>query len=133
MASVEIDFDVYKSLTALRATEETTFNDVIRDLLGLGPKSKQAADDDQARGLELKGVFLPNGTQFRVTYKGQTHTAEIKDGAWIGGDGVRRGTPSEAACAVTQTNVNGWRFWKVKRPSDTSWRVLNSLRSDRTG
>ena len=63
-----------------------------------------------------------------ITYKGRTYSAEIKDGAWIGSDGKQRRTPSEAACAITDTNVNGWRFWKVKRPSDTSWKVLNSLR-----
>jgi hypothetical protein len=129
MATVDIDFDVYKELTARRATEATTYNDVIRDLLGLDAEPEVAdAPGGRSGGLEMKGVFLPNGTQLRVTYKGQTYAAEIKDGAWIGGDGVRRNTPSDAACAITQTNVNGWRFWKVKRPSDTSWKVLNSLR-----
>ncbi|MEP2612455.1 hypothetical protein [Marinobacter alexandrii] len=129
MATVEIDFDVYKELTARRATEATTYNDVIRDLLGIGRESETAKEKKAAiAGLELKGVFLPNGTQLRVTYKGETYTAEIRDGAWIGSDGVRRNTPSDAACAITQTNVNGWRFWKVKRPSDTRWQVLNALR-----
>lgn len=128
MATVEIDFDVYKELTARRATETTTYNDVIRDLLGMGAEPEVPTPGAGSGGLEMKGVFLPNGTQLSVTYKGQTYTAEIKDGAWIGSDGVRRNTPSDAACAITQTNVNGWRFWKVKRPSDTRWKVLNSLR-----
>lgn len=129
MATVEIDFEVYKELTARRATEATTYNDVIRDLLGLDAEPEVAdAQVPGAGGLEMKGVFLPNGTQLRVTYKGQTYTAEIKDGAWIGSDGVRRNTPSDAACAITQTNVNGWRFWHVKRPNDKGWKVLNSLR-----
>lgn len=129
MATVEIDFEVYKELTARRATEATTYNDVIRDLLGLDAEPEVAdTRAPGAGGLEMKGVFLPNGTQLSVTYKGQTYTAEIKDGAWIGSDGVRRNTPSDAACAITQTNVNGWRFWHVKRPNDKSWKVLNSLR-----
>jgi len=129
MATVEIDFDVYKELTARRASETTTYNDVIRELLGMDAEPEPGnADEASSGGLEMKGVFLPNGTQLRVTYKGRTYSAEIKDGAWIGSDGKQRRTPSEAACAITDTNVNGWRFWKVKRPSDTSWKVLNSLR-----
>ncbi|KUO56509.1 MAG: hypothetical protein APF78_09270 [Sphingomonadales bacterium BRH_c3] len=129
MATVEIDFDVYKELTARRATETTTYNDVIRELLEMDAEPELAnSGEASSGGLEMKGVFLPNGTQLRVTYKGQTYTAEIKDGAWLGSDGVRRNSPSDAACAITQTNVNGWRFWKVKRPSDTRWQVLNALR-----
>lgn len=129
MATVEIDFDVYKELTARRASETTTYNDVIRELLGMDAEPEPAnAGEASSGGLEMKGVFLPNGTQLRVTYKGRTYSAEIKDGAWIGSDGKQRSTPSEAACAITDTNVNGWRFWKVKRPSDTSWKILNSLR-----
>jgi hypothetical protein len=31
--------------------------------------------------------MFPDGTQFRVTYKGRTYTAEIKDGVWVGADG----------------------------------------------
>lgn len=129
MTAIDIDFEVYKELTARRASEATTYNDVIRDLLGLDAQPEIADGPVQsAGGLDIKGVFLPNGTLLRATYKGQTYTAEIKDGAWIGCDGVRRNTPSDAACAITQNNVNGWRFWHVKRPGDKGWKVLNSLR-----
>ncbi|MGC6328921.1 hypothetical protein [Rhizorhabdus sp. FW153] len=129
MATIEIDFEVYKELTVRRATEAMTYNDVIRGLLGLDA-GEEVVDAQvlPVGGLTVKGVFLPNGAQLRVTYKGQTYTAEIKDGAWIGGDGERRNTPSDAACAITGTNVNGWRFWHVKRPGDNGWRVLDSLR-----
>ncbi|MEE4213252.1 MAG: hypothetical protein V2I43_28745 [Parvularcula sp.] len=131
MAAVEIDFEVYKELTARRDTEDTTYNDVIRDLLGLEPKSDAlGTPNDDVEGLELKGVFLPNGTLLRATYKGQTYSAEIENGAWIGSDGKQRNTPSEAACAITHNNVNGWRFWNAKRPNDARWRILGSLRSN---
>ena len=128
MATIDIDFEVYKELTNRRATEATTYNDVIRTILGLessavAPPAKSGQD-----GLNLKGLFLPNGTELRATYKGKTYTAEIDGGVWIGVDGRRRATPSEAACAITHNNVNGWRFWNVRRPSDTSWRTLASLR-----
>jgi hypothetical protein len=131
MTMIDVDFEVFKQLTALRPDEATTYNDVIRKLLKLdhsSPAASGAGSSSNAGGCEFKGVFLPNGTELRVTYKGQAHVATIKDGAWIGGDGIRRHSPSDAACAITKTNVNGWRFWKVKRPNDGAWRVLDELR-----
>ena len=130
MATIDVDFDVFKSLTQKRRTESHTYNDVLRDLLGLPPVQ---GDISRPRvmlggGCTMKGVMFPDGTQFRVTYKGRQYTAEIRDGSWIGSDGIRRNSPSEAAHAITSNNVNGWRFWEAKRPSDTDWRVMDQLR-----
>jgi hypothetical protein len=124
--SIDVDFDVYKALTNLRATEEVTYNDVIRGLLKLEPEPR--AKPSGRGGAVFKGVSFPDGTQFRVTYKGKTYTAEIRDGKWIGSDGEYRNSPSEAAHAITGTSVNGWRFWHAKRPGDPSWRVLSDFR-----
>lgn len=129
MAAIEVDFDVYKELTLRRPTESVTYNDVIRNLLGLGAPTTPAPAS-RASGCVFKGVHFPEGTQFRVTYKGKTYLALIKGGEWIDGNGVPRNSPSEAAHAITQTNVNGWRFWECKRPSDTDWRLLDALRPD---
>jgi hypothetical protein len=129
MAVIDVDFGVFKALTNLRPDEATTYNDVLRKLLGLDPPAVSAvASSEPAGGCEYKGVFLPNGTELRVTYKGRAYTAGIKGGSWIGEDGIRRNSPSDAACAITKGNVNGWRFWKVKRPGDGDFRVLEDLR-----
>ena len=129
MAVIDVDFDVFKALTMMRPDEATTYNDVLRKKLGLDPPTASAvAPSETAGGCEYKGVVLPNGTELRVTYKGRTYNAAIKDGSWIGEDGIRRNSPSDAACAVTKGNVNGWRFWKVKRPGDGDFRVLEDLR-----
>ena len=130
MAVIDVDFEVYKALTVMRPDEATTVNDVLRKLLHLDAKVEApiAAAGSAIAGCEFKGVVLPNGTEFRVTYKGRTYTAAIKEGAWIGEDGIRRNSPSDAACAITKGNVNGWRFWKVKRPGDGDFRVLEDLR-----
>lgn len=130
MAVIDVDFDVFKALTVMRPDEATTYNDVLRKLLSLDPQSEApaAAPDVGSGGCEYKGVFLPNGTELRVSYKGRTYTAGIRDGSWIGEDGIRRNSPSDAACAITKGNVNGWRFWKVKRPGDGEFRVLEDLR-----
>jgi hypothetical protein len=128
MATIEVDFDVYKELTARRPTEAVTYNDVIRGLLNLQPKT--AKDPDQvAKGTTFKGVFFPEGTQFRATYKGRTYIAEIKDGIWKDSDGTPRNSPSEAAVKITGKNWNGWRFWYCRRPGDTSWSLIEKFRT----
>lgn len=41
-------------------------------------------------GTSLKGAHFPEGPQFRAVYKGETYTAEIKNGAWVDSKGVKR-------------------------------------------
>ena|SRR5262245_56410920 len=128
MATIDVDFEVYKELTVRRATEAVTHNDVIRGLLGL-PAAIVTTVTPSATGATFKGVFFPDGTQFRATYKGRTYTAEIKGGAWRDSEGTLRTSPSEAAVKITGKNWNGWRFWQCKRPEDQSWRPIDDLRS----
>lgn len=149
---IEIDFDVFKALTALRESERDSYNSVIRRLLRLpriAPENAllrgaQGSSDAQPNALAsaaresssartrnalleaLDGAWFGNvhfaeGTQFRATYKGQTYFAEIRDGRWTGRDGVVRTSPSDAASAISGTNVNGWRFWFAQMPGDQNW------------
>lgn len=127
MASIEIDFDVFKALTVRRPHEGVSYNDVLRELLDLESEGSRA-EPSNALGCNMKGVFFPEGTAFRVVYKGKTYAAEIRSGVWIGDDGERRNSPSEAAHAVTGNNVNGWRFWEGRRPGDDGWRKLDTFR-----
>ena len=79
-------------------------------------------------GIWFGNVHFPDGTKFRATYKGQTFSAEVKQGQWVGSDGIIRRSPSDAASAISNTNVNGWRFWYVQMPGDPSWRKLDELK-----
>lgn len=128
MASIEIDFDVYKELTLRRQTESTTYNDVLRELLGLDAETgEHKSDAPTNHGAVYQGILLPEGTQFRVSYKGRTYRGCIKNGKWVDEGGRVRRSPSEAASAITRTNVNGWRFWDFKRPEDSEWRRMRVL------
>lgn len=80
-------------------------------------------------GTWFNGIHFPEGTQFRATYKGATYLASISEGRWVGHDGIVRTSPSDAASAISGTNVNGWRFWHVLRPGDETWVRMDSLRS----
>lgn len=171
---IEIDFEVFKALTARRESESDSYNAVIRRLLSLSsqPNALAAFAEGKALGAvnalaegrpaSRKGglfgadpkrnalaegnpntktiaqflggvwygnVHFPEGTKFRATYKGQTYFAEISNGQWTGADGMIRNSPSDAASAISKTNVNGWRFWYVQLPGDPSWRRLDELKS----
>lgn len=162
---IEIDFEVFKALTALRTGESDTYNHVLRRVLKLPPPSAvdeivnalanvstgtspptkrgglfgagtNALAGRSANGLLAaalggvwySGVHLPEGTLLKATYKGSQYEAVIRGGKWVGLDGIVRSSPSDAASAISNTNVNGWRFWHALVPGSTEWVRLDELR-----
>lgn len=132
MQTIEIDFEVFKALTALRETESTTYNDVIRNILGLEasnqmvPASERSSDAAPGDWMS-KGVRFPQGTDFRTTYMGREHLGRVEDGALVV-KGQPYDSPSAAARAVTGTSVNGWNFWECRLPGQTGWQQIARLR-----
>ena len=125
MATIEVDFEVFKALTNKRESEEMSYNDVLRAMLDLG--TSQAAPAPSGPAWTWKGVTLPTGTELRAEYKGKEYTARIVNGEWVQGERVF-GSPSAAAYAITESGINGWVFWSVKRPTDAGWSLLSKLR-----
>ena len=135
MHTIEIDFEVFKALTALRETENVTCNDVIRGLVGLSRAGvtnspSAAAGATQAGDWVCKGVRFPAGTEFRGSYKGAIHYGKVEAGQLFV-DGRPATSPSAAACLITRTGVNGWTFWECRFPGESRWRLLKSLRNGR--
>jgi hypothetical protein len=143
MNQIPIDFEVWKALTARLEDETDTYNEVIRRLLnlpasevspGFGEVDSPGLPDalplpsGQVNGVWFSNVFFPDGTAFRATYKGRTHRAQIRDSQWLDEFGIVRTSPSDAASAISRTNVNGWRFWFVRRPYDEDWIRMDALR-----
>lgn len=130
MTTINIDFDVFKALTLRRASEDVSYNDVLREVLGLGPKKGSASPAPATPGAGewvSKGVRFPGGTEFRATYKGQTALGRVEAGALVV-NGKRFESPSAAAVAITGNPVNGWTFWECRFPGKSSWQMLKSLR-----
>ena len=130
---IDVDFDVYKALTMLRATETTTYNDVLRDLLGLEPKSPPMTASQLSAtgpGWVSKGVRFPDGTDFRATYAGQTYYGKVEAGALVV-NGTPTTSASYAARLITKNNVNGWGFWECRLPGRDDWQPISSLRHRR--
>lgn len=129
MTTIEIDFDVFKELTLRRATESVSYNDVLRELLGMNPKQEPAVTPERAAssGWTTKGVTFPEGTEFRASYKGSTIRGKVQSGLLVvNGSGFD--SPSSAAGSVTGTSVNGWIFWECKLPGKTTWQLMKTFK-----
>ena len=129
MPVIEVDFDVFKAITARRPSEEVTENDVLRQLLGLPSRRETASatPGPQPGDWISKGVRFPHGTQLRGSYKGQIHVAEVENGALVI-NGKRYDSPSAAAMSITKAPVNGWIFWEAKFPGRGTWQQIKALR-----
>ena len=126
---IEIDFEVFKTLTAMRESENTTYNDVLRRLLNL-PQPTQAPAPTGAvsgRSFIAESVEFPHGTEFRMKHKGQWFTAKVSDGCLVQ-DGKGFTSVSKPACEITRTSVNGWKFWECRFPGHADWQSIDTLR-----
>lgn len=125
---IEVDFDVWRELTARRQSENDTYSDVIRRLLGQdGEAAQVAAPSQNGKAWYPKGVKVPEGTLFRTTYQGQEHTGRVEDGALVvNGESFR--SPSAAGSSITGYSVNGWIFWECQLPGTEKWVTLDSIR-----
>jgi len=131
MRTIDVDFDVFKALTARRPSEEVSENEVLRGLLGLPAKKPLASQSaTPALGTDewvTKGVRFPSGTEFRARYKGQTYLGKVENGALVW-NGHRFDSPSAAAVSITKAPTNGWTFWECRLPGQASWQVIKGLR-----
>jgi hypothetical protein len=133
MQTIEIDFEVFKALTARRRSESMTYNDTIRELLGLARSdssgaSPVSADAPRSDDWTSKGVRFPAGTEFRANYKGTMHFGRVEGGRLLINE-QSTDSPSDAARLITGNNVNGWTFWECRFPGDSRWRLIKGLRS----
>jgi hypothetical protein len=126
---IEIDFQVFKALTALRESESVSYNDVLRRLLTLTPHESEPSTGEERKpsGYMAAGRHLPDGTQLQATYKGKEYRAEVKRGRIVSAGGKLFNSLSAAAKDITETNVNGLRFWKAQLPSDLRWVLVAGL------
>ncbi len=79
------------------------------------------------RGYQWKNLFLPQGTQIRMQYKGTYFYARVEDDQI-----VYRGkpiSPGSLANTVAGTSRSAWRDLWIKRPQDKEWKLADECRS----
>ncbi len=79
------------------------------------------------RGYQWKNLFLPQGTQIRMQYKGAYSYARVEDDEII-----YRGkpiSPARLANTIGGTNRNAWQDLWIKRPEDKEWRLAADCRA----
>lgn len=78
------------------------------------------------RGYSWKELFLPEGTQLRMRYKGKVYSASVT------GDNIiydaRAVSPSEFANSVAGSARNAWRDVEVLFPGAEAWVLADKLR-----
>jgi 5-methylcytosine-specific restriction endonuclease McrA len=104
-------------------------------LTSLSAKSKETKKklpDENAIGYLWKSgksrLFLPHGTELRMTYKKSDYKAKIDEDQLLY-EGVPY-TPSAFVHRITGTSRNAWRDIWIKFPGDDDWSLADELRSD---
>lgn len=80
-----------------------------------------------ARGYQWKNLFLPQGTQIRMQYKGNYSYARVEDDKI-----VYRGkpiSPGSLTNTIAGTSRNAWRDLWIKRPEDKEWKLADECRA----
>lgn len=85
--------------------------------------------DSNIRGYQWKNLFLPNGTQIRMQYKGTYFYAKV-EGDEIIYDG-KSFSPGRLANTITSTSRNAWRDLWIKRPEDKDWKLADECRPEK--
>lgn len=137
--TIEIDFEVHKSIENERRSFDEHPNAALRRLLKL-PAVKNTT---QTNGQQIQngrpwtehGISLPHGTQIRMIYdRGrQKYEGKIEDGHLHFGsrdfDSVS-GAASELALTKKgkKTNLNGWRYFQYRDIVTGRWSSFDDLR-----
>ena len=149
--SIAIDAEIYAEFVVRRGKGidvALTVENIVRDFLdrtrddpdlwsaeylnglvsgGAGREDSDPLAGDPRRGYQWQTLFLPNGTQVRMTYRGASHHAEVRHER-IEAEGETF-SPSEWARRVAGgTNRNAWRDLWLRLPGEIDWRLADNLR-----
>lgn len=80
------------------------------------------------RGFQWKSLFLPEGTQIRMQYKGSYSYAKVEgDEVIFNGKAI---SPASLANTIARGSRNAWRDLWIKRPGDKEWKLADDCRRE---
>lgn len=80
------------------------------------------------RGYQWKSLFLPEGTEIRMPYKGTYYYAKVE-----GDEIIYEGkpiSPGSLANTIASSSRNAWRDLWIKRPDDKEWKLSDDCRRE---
>ncbi|GKS87257.1 hypothetical protein AVMA1855_23915 [Acidovorax sp. SUPP1855] len=79
-------------------------------------------------GYQWKSLFLPDGTEVRMQYKGNWYYAKVEgDKLMYEGEAI---TPGRLANTISGTSRNAWRDLWIKRLADSEWLLADDCRGE---
>lgn len=126
---------VYLAIYKLEEWIENTLHD-LQEWTEEGFKEWQAELDqsssgpslgDPLKGYQWKELFLPNGSDLRMTYQSKNHYAQIRHEK-VMYEGAAY-SPSQLASKIADnTSRSAWRDLWVKFPGESNWHLGSELR-----
>ena len=84
--------------------------------------------ESDTRGYQWKSLFLGDGTQIRMQYKGTYFYAKVE-----GDEIIYQGksiSPGSLANTIAGSSRNAWRDLWIKRPDDKEWKLADDCRRE---
>lgn len=132
--SVAVDTSLFLSLADfLRSNNDPrdpvdVVNDAIEYWLDNASWKTELLTKSSVRGYQWKSLFLPDGTEIRMQYKGAYFYAKV-EGDEIIYEG-KSTSPGSLANTIASSSRNAWRDLWIKRPADDEWRLADECRND---
>lgn len=132
MKKIDISIEVNAELERRRQSFDESYDTILRRILGIDLKNNDLLMNMYWKTKEIK---FPEGTKFKMEYKGQVYYAEVLD-CQLQIDGKSFNSFSHAAFDVVEkangknggVPVNGWRCWYYQFPKTKTWTLVNELR-----
>jgi len=84
--------------------------------------------ESSTRGYQWKSLFLADGTEIRMQYKGAYSYAKVEgDEIIYNGKSI---SPGSLANTIAGSSRNAWRDLWIKRPDEKEWRLADECRNE---
>lgn len=89
--------------------------------------SKEAQTGDPKKGYQWQRLFLPNGTDLRMTYRGRNAYAQVQHEK-LNSEGEDLSPSQWVSVNANNTSRNAWRDVWVRFPGANDWILADDLR-----
>jgi len=114
------ELDAYLHATQNRLSPSEIANLAVREWLAKTENRPAREASSSARGFQWKCLFLPESTDVRMDFRGDTFHARVVGDALIFQG--RRVSPRQMTLAVAGEGRNAWRELRLRFPGNPAWK-----------